>query len=152
MKKNYIRFQRSTNIMGSNKDKYKPLIDKVKNIKVSDSNQFLARKMTLEEMKKAIANKKSKGGDIKPVKAVGGVLASLAMGVPLGITGAVLGAKKLKKKSSVTPSNDTKYAMNNKNMVADLYQKSTKQKTANMNVGGEVEVMKGGDYIKDLID
>ena len=66
--------------MGSNKDKYKPLIDKVKNIKVLDSNQFLARKMTLEEMKKAIANKKSKGGDIKPVKAVLGVLGLGALG------------------------------------------------------------------------
>ena len=50
--------------MGSKKDKYKPLIDKVKNIKVSDSHQFLARKITLEEIKKAIANKKSMGGEI----------------------------------------------------------------------------------------
>ena len=37
-------------------------------------------------------------------------------------------------------------------MITDLYQKATNQKTAKMNVGGEVEVMKGGDYIKDLID
>jgi hypothetical protein len=36
-------------------------------------------------------------------------------------------------------------------MVTDLYQKATKQETAKMNSGGEVEVMKGGDYIKDLI-
>ncbi len=64
MKKKDTTFRRSINIMGSKKDKYKPLIDKVKNIKVSDSNQFLARKMTLEEIKKAIANKKSMGGEI----------------------------------------------------------------------------------------
>ena len=130
--------------MGSNKDKYKPLIDKVKNIKVLDSNQFLARKMTLEEMKKAIANKKSKGGDIKPVKAVLGVLA-------LGAIGAKA-LSKTKKKTGVAVSDSTKYASNKKNMITDLYQKATKQETAKMNVGGEVEVMKGGDYIKDLID
>ena len=131
--------------MGSKKDKYKPLIDKVKNIKVSDSNQFLARKISLEEIKKAIANKKSIGGEIKPVKAVLGVLA-------LGAAGAI-GAKKLmKKKSSTVSSDDVKYTLKDKNMLTDLYQKATKQETAKMNVGGEVEVMKGGDYIKDLID
>ena len=126
--------------MGSNKNKYKPLIDKVKNIKVLDSNQFLARKMTLEEMKKAIANKKSKGGDIKPVKAVLGVLA-------LG----ALGAKKLnlfKKKSSATKPED----MVSKKPIKTLFQKETKQKTAMLSAGGEIEIGKGGDYIKDLID
>jgi len=50
--------------MGSKKDKYKPLINKVKDIKVTDSNQFLARKNMLEMINKAIKNKKSQGGAI----------------------------------------------------------------------------------------
>jgi len=87
----------------------------------------------------------SKGGNaVKPVKAVLGVLA-------LGAIGAKA-LSKTKKKTGVAVSDSTKYASNKKNMITDLYQKATKQETAKMNVGGEVEVMKGGDYIKDLID
>jgi len=87
----------------------------------------------------------SKGGQIKPVKAVLGVLA-------LGAAGAI-GAKKLmKKKSSTVSPDDVKYSLKDKNMLTDLYQKATKQETSKMNSGGEVEVMRGGDYIKDLID
>ena len=87
----------------------------------------------------------SKGGNaVKPVKAVLGVLA-------LGAAGAV-GAKKLmKKKSSTVSSDDIKYTSKDRNMLTDLYQKATKQETANMYTGGEVEVTKGGDYIKDLL-
>ena len=87
----------------------------------------------------------SKGGNaVKPVKAVLGVLA-------LGAAGAI-GAKKLmKKKSSTVSPDDVKYTLKDKNMVTDLYQKATQQKTANMYTGGEVEVTKGGDYIKDLL-
>ena len=80
----------------------------------------------------------------KPIKAVLGVLA-------LGAAGAI-GAKKLmKKKSSTVSSDDVKYTLKDKNMVTDLYQKATQQKTAKMNVGGEVEIIKGEEYIKDLL-
>ena len=58
----------------------------------------------------------------------------------------------MKKTSAVAEPNDDKYSMNNKKPIMDLYQKTVKQKTANMYTGGEVEVTKGGDYIKDLID
>ena len=93
-------------------------------------------------------------GSKKPIKAVGGILAASALGIPLGISAAVVGAKKLKKKASATAtSNDGEnYAMNNKKPIMDLYQKTVKSKTATMSMGGEVEVVKGGDYIKDLID
>jgi len=85
----------------------------------------------------------SKGGNaVKPIKAVLGVLALGALGAKA--------FSKAKKKSSVASPNDTKY-VNNKNMVTDLYQKATKQETAKMNVGGEVEIIKGEEYIKDLL-
>ena len=92
-------------------------------------------------------------GSKKPIKAVGGILAASALGVPLGISAAVMGAKKLKKKASATAtSNDgEKYAMNNKKPIKDLYQKTVKSNTATMSMGGEVEVVKGGDYIEDLL-
>jgi hypothetical protein len=83
-------------------------------------------------------------GSKKPVKAVLGVLA-------LGAIGAKALSKAKKKTATATP-NDIEYVSNKKNMVTDLYQKATKQETAKMNMGGEVEVMRGGDYIKDLID
>ena len=83
-------------------------------------------------------------GSKKPVKAVLGVLA-------LGALGAKAFSKANKKTATATP-NDTEYVSNKKNMLTDLYQKATKQETANMYTGGEVEVTKGGDYIKDLID
>ena len=95
----------------------------------------------------------SKGGQIKPVKAVGGVLAGLAAGVAPGIIGVgMLAKKKMKKKFSTVSPDDVKYSLEDKNMLTDLYQKATKQETSKMNSGGEVEVMRGGDYIKDLID
>ena len=89
----------------------------------------------------------------KPVKAVAGVLAGLAAGVAPGIIGVgMLANKKMKKKSSTVSPDDVKYSLKDKNMLTDLYQKATKQETSKMNSGGEVEVMRGGDYIKDLID
>jgi hypothetical protein len=92
-------------------------------------------------------------GSKKPVKAVAGVLAGLAAGVAPGVIGlGYLAKKKMKKTSAVAEPNDDKYSMNNKKPIMDLYQKTVKQKTANMYTGGEVEVTKGGDYIKDLID
>ena len=87
--------------------------------------------------------KKKQGADFKPA---GAVLGILAMGA--------LGAKaysKAKKKSSASPDS-LKYTIKDKNMVTDLYQKATKQKTAMLSSGGEIEVGKGKDYIKDLID
>ena len=92
-------------------------------------------------------------GSKKPIKAVAGVLAGLAAGVAPGVIGlGYLAKKKMKKTSAVAEPNDDKYSMNNKKPIMDLYQKTVKQKTANMYTGGEVEVTKGGDYIKDLID
>ena len=97
-------------------------------------------------------NKYSKGSK-KPIKAVAGVLAGLAAGVAPGVIGlGYLAKKKMKKTSAVAEPNDDKYSMNNKKPIMDLYQKTVKQNTANMYTGGEVEVTKGGDYIKDLID
>ena len=95
----------------------------------------------------------SKGGNaVKPVKAVAGVLAGLAAGVAPGVIGlGYLAKKKMKKTSAVAEPNDDKYSMNNKKPIMDLYQKTVKSKTANMYTGGEVEVTKGGDYIKDLL-
>jgi len=92
-------------------------------------------------------------GSKKPIKAVAGVLAGLAAGVAPGVIGlGYLAKKKMKKTSAVAEPNDDKYSMNNKKPMMDLYQKTVKQNTANMYTGGEVEVTKGGDYIKDLID
>ena len=93
-----------------------------------------------EEEKIMVPKKKPK----KPIKAVLGVLA-------VGAIGAKALSKAKKKTATATP-NDIEYVSNKKNMVTDLYQKATKQETAKMNMGGEVEVMRGGDYIKDLID
>jgi hypothetical protein len=96
---------------------------------------------------------KNGGNTVKPVKAVAGVLAGLAAGVAPGIIGVgMLAKKKMKKKSSTVSPDDVKYSLEDKNMLTDLYQKATKQETSKMNSGGEVEVMRGGDYIKDLID
>jgi|TARA_R100000084_G_C4554974_1_gene101829 uncharacterized protein HemX len=116
--------------------------DRITKDDIKASKKFLGYKESVPQIKDYM----SKGGNAaKPVKAVLGVLA-------LGAAGAI-GAKKLmKKKSSAVSSDDVKYTLKDKNMVTDLYQKATKQETAKMNVGGEVEVMKGGDYIKDLID
>jgi len=112
----------------------------------------------------------SKGGQIKPVKAVGGILAGMAAGIAPGIIGAGMLAKKaMKKKSSTVSPDDAKYSLKDKNMLTDLYQKATKQETSKMNKGGgmdmghkprprgnpgvvETVVGKGSDYIKDLID
>jgi hypothetical protein len=97
----------------------------------------------VEEPKKQDMNPKDPTKKIKPLKAVLGVLALGALGAKA--------FSKAKKKTGVAVPDDTKYAMNKRNMVTDLYQKATKQKTANMNVGGEVEITKGKEYIKDLL-
>ena len=161
-------------------DKNKNLTDKVKEIKVTDSNQFLARKLLLQQIKdskdsKNSIKKNANGGEIKPVKAVAGVLAGLAAGVAPGIIGVgMLANKKMKKKSSTVSPDDVKYSLKDKNMLTDLYQKATKQEATKMNKGGGMDmgkmpntvkprprgnpgivenvVGKGGDYIKDLID
>jgi hypothetical protein len=57
-----------------------------------------------------------------------------------------------KKSSSASPNSTDLSYQANQSPVINLYQKATKQKTANMYKGGEVEVTKGADYIKDLID
>jgi hypothetical protein len=100
-------------------------------------------KKYLEALKKATedAKKEKKNKPIKPIKAVLGVLA-------LGALGAKALSKATKKTATATP-NDTEYVSNKKNMVTDLYQKATGN--AKMKTGGEVEITKGGDYIKDLL-
>jgi hypothetical protein len=105
---------------------------------------FAARKAADDEDRQNLKEIRSVQDKIKPVKAVLGVLA-------LGAVGA-MGAKKLMKKSNTVSPDDVKYTLKDKNMLTDLYQKATKQETSKMNSGGEVEVMRGGDYIKDLID
>ena len=78
---------------------------------------------------------------IKPVKAGLGKMVTKLVGKVFG-----------KKSSSASPNNTDLSYQANQSPVVDLYQKATKQKTANMYTGGEVEVTKGADYIKDLID
>jgi len=107
-------------------------------------NPFDARKAADDEDRQNLKEIRSVQDKTKPIKAVVGVLA-------LGAAGAI-GAKKLMKKSNTVSSDDVKYTLKDKNMLTDLYQKATKQETSKMNSGGEVEVMRGGDYIKDLID
>jgi len=80
-------------------------------------------------------------GSKKPVKAGLGKMVTKLVGKVFG-----------KKSSSASPNNTDLSYQANQSPVVDLYQKATKQKTANMYTGGEVEVTKGGDYIKDLID
>jgi len=80
-------------------------------------------------------------GSKKPVKAGLGTMVTKLVGKVFG-----------KKSSSASPNNTDLSYQANQSPVIDLYQKATKQKTANMYTGGEVEVTKGGDYIKDLID
>jgi len=83
----------------------------------------------------------SKGGQIKPVKAVAGVLAGLAAGVAPGIIGVgMLAKKKMKKKSSTVSPDDVKYSLKDKNMLTDLYQKATKQEATKMNKGGGMDM------------
>jgi len=79
-------------------------------------------------------------GSKKPVKAGLGTMVTKLVGKVFG-----------KKSSSASPNNTDLSYQANQSPVIDLYQKATKQKTANMYTGGEVEVTKGGDYIKDLI-
>jgi hypothetical protein len=115
--------------------------DRVTKADLEDAKKALGFKDKVPEIKDYM----SKGGNaVKPVKAVLGVLALGALGAKA--------FSKAKKKTAIATPNNTEYVSNKKNMVTDLYQKATKQKTAKMNMGGEVEVTKGGDYIKDLID
>ena len=88
----------------------------------------------------------SKGGNaVKPVKAVLGVLA-------LGAAGAKMMKGKGKLKDLPIPGLIGMGAsLDSKKKVANLYEKKTEQKTAKMNVGGEVEIIKGEEYIKDLL-
>ena len=79
--------------------------------------------------------------DKKPIKAVLGVLALGALGAKA--------LSKATKKSAVAKPNEEEYSSTKNNKVVDLYQKATGN--AKMKLGGEVEVGKGGDYIKDLI-
>ena len=126
MKKNYTKFQRSTNIMGK--------------IKKED----LESMKEVEEPKEQDMNPKDPTKKLKPLKAVLGVLA-------LGAVGAKA-FDKFKKKDIATPGMmGVGASMGVKKKLANMYEKKTEQKTAKMNSGGEVEVMKGGDYIKDLI-
>jgi hypothetical protein len=79
-------------------------------------------------------------GSKKPVKAGLGKMVTKLVGKVFG-----------KKSSLASPNNTDLSYQANQSPVIDLYQKATQQKTAKMNVGGEVEVTKGGDYIKDLL-
>ena len=93
----------------------------------------------VEEPKEQDMNPKDPTKKLKPLKAVLGVLA-------LG----ALGSKAFDKARN--KSNETKpEEMISKKPIKTLYQKATKQETAKMNVGGEVEILKGEEYIKDLL-
>jgi len=76
----------------------------------------------------------------KPVKAGLGKMVTKLFGKVFG-----------EKSSTVNPTPGGQIMGLGKTPLTALYQKATKQKTAKMNVGGEVEVTKGGDYIKDLL-
>ena len=146
--------------MANKKKKLKKNKDKLFNIEIEEGprgNPAVVE--TYEDAREnAMINRdvptmKNGGNTVKPVKAVAGVLAGFAAGVAPGIIGVgMLANKKMKKKSSTVSPDDVKYSLKDKNMLTDLYQKATKQETSKMNSGGEVEVMRGGDYIKDLID
>jgi hypothetical protein len=83
----------------------------------------------------------SKGGNaVKPVKAGLGKMVTKLVGKVFG-----------KKSSTVNPTPGGQIMGEGKTPLTALYQKATQQKTANMYTGGEVEVTKGGDYIKDLL-
>jgi len=100
----------------------------------------------------------SKGGQIKPIKAVAGVLAGMAAGIAPGIIGlGYMANKRAKKKAKATAQAQAGMA------------ESTIQPIRTLNRGGgmdmghkprprgnpgvvETVVGKGGDYIKDLID
>ena len=80
----------------------------------------------------------------KPIKAVLGVLALGAVGDKA--------FDKFKKKDIATPGMlGFGASMGAKKKIANMYEKKTEQKTAKMNVGGEVEIIKGEEYIKDLL-
>ena len=79
---------------------------------------------------------------IKPVKAVGGVLAGMAAGIAPGIIGLGYMAKKRAKKKQAEASMEAKAGM----------AENTIKPIRTLSTGGDVTVGKGGDYIKDLID
>ena len=151
--KNKYKIQKGSKKRGRNiyqvsteylKNETKPKDKQTKQKEKVYKDPFAARKAADDEDRQNLKEIRSVQDKIKPVKAVLGVLA-------LGAAGAI-GAKKLMKKSNTVSSDDVKYTLKDKNMLTDLYQKATKQETSKMNSGGEVEVMRGGDYIKDLID
>ena len=97
----------------------------------------------------------SKGGQIKPVKAVGGILAGMAAGVAPGLIGLGYMAHKKAKKKRAKATLEAQAGM------AEI--PTTMNKGGGMDMGhkprprgnpGVVETVvgKGGDYIKDLID
>ena len=88
------------------------------------------------------AANKNKGGEMKPVKAVGGVLAGMAAGIAPGIIGLGYMAKKRAKKKQAEASMEAKAGM----------AENTIKPIRTLSTGGDVTVGKGGDYIKDLID
>jgi len=88
-------------------------------------------KISGNDFKMMKPKKKSKGGQIKPVKAVAGVLAGLAAGVAPGIIGLGLMAnKRAKKKAKATAEAQAEMASNGKIPIVSLYQKATEQKKA----------------------
>ena len=126
----------------SDKKSRNKALGKLPVVPVKPSEYDLGDYETFLKRREILSGKKYSKGSKKPIKAVLGVLA-------LGALGAKALSKATKKTATATP-NDTEYVSNKKNMVTDLYQKATGD--AKMKLGGEVEVGKGGDYIKDLID
>ncbi len=99
----------------------------------------------VEEPKEQDMNPKDPTKKLKPLKAVLGVLA-------LGAAGAKMMKGKGKLKDLPVPGLIGMGAsLGSKKKVANLYEKKTEQKTAKMNIGGEVEIIKGEEYIKDLL-
>ena len=97
----------------------------------------------------------SKGGQIKPIKAVGGILAGMAAGVAPGLIGLGYMAHKKAKKKRAKATLEAQAGMAaipktmNKGGGMDMGHKPSPR--GNPGIVENV-VGKGGDYIKDLID
>ena len=128
-------------------DKNKNLTDKVKEIKVTDSNQFLARKLLLQQIKdskdsKNSIKKNANGGEIKPrTMNKGG-------GMDMG--------KKEEPTQWITKKEKPKKWITKKSRGGgmDMGQMPNTVKPEPRGNPGVVETVvgKGSDYIKDLID
>ena len=132
-------------------DKNKNLTDKVKEIKVTDSNQFLARKLLLQEIKdskdsKDSIKKNANGGEIKPIKAVLGVAVLATKKGKDTLKKFLKGKKEI---ASVSPGMAAVPTTMNKGGGMDMGHKPRPR--GNPGIVENV-VGKGGDYIKDLID